>query len=166
MIIGNWQFDSDINSRTFALLDQYSSVCSTSNMKWVCLSLLLAVLVGSFASPTTPKKAMDIFGNLFREPPPPPGSETKINSRLILDQRITQKLDHFDDSNTATWSMRYFSNSEHYVPGGPLFIYVGGEWDITWGWVTGGHMYDMAKEMNGHVFYTEHRFYGQSLPTR
>lgn len=62
--------------------------------------------------------------------------------------------------------MRYFSNSEHYVPGGPIFIYVGGEWEISYGWVTGGHIYDMAKELNGFVFYTEHRYYGKSYPTR
>lgn len=62
--------------------------------------------------------------------------------------------------------MRYFSNNEHYAPGGPLFIYLGGEWEISYGWVMGGHMYDMAKEMNGHIFYTEHRYYGRSYPTR
>lgn len=62
--------------------------------------------------------------------------------------------------------MRYLANSEHYREGGPIFIFVGGEWEISSGWITGGHMYDMAREMNGYLFYTEHRYYGWSRPTR
>lgn len=129
----------------------------------ICLFVLLVGSVGLLtASPTSPK---DIFGDLFHEPPPPVASP-KANARLILDRRITQKLDHFDVANTATWEMRYFGNNEHYAPGGPIFIYVGGEWEITYGWIMSGHMYDMAKEMSGYMFYTEHRFYGKSWPTR
>jgi Serine carboxypeptidase S28 len=61
--------------------------------------------------------------------------------------------------------MRFYGNSEFFKPGGPLFIYVGGEWAISEGWLTSGHMVDMAREMNGYIFYTEHRFYGQTRPT-
>ena len=56
------------------------------------------------------------------------------------------------------------ANDEFYKPGGPLFIYVGGEWFISPGSITSGHVYDMAKEHNGYLFYTEHRFYGESHP--
>lgn len=61
---------------------------------------------------------------------------------------------------------RYISNDEFYQEGGPLFIFVGGEWEISTGYVTGGHFYDLAKEHNGYLFYTEHRYYGKSWPTR
>lgn len=61
--------------------------------------------------------------------------------------------------------MKYISNDEFYQPGGPIFIYVGGEWAINEGFVLGGHTYDMAKELNGHLFYTEHRYYGETHPT-
>lgn len=47
-----------------------------------------------------------------------------------------------------------------------MFIYVGGEWEISEGWLMGGHMYYMARDMNGSMFYTEHRYYGKSFPTR
>lgn len=57
------------------------------------------------------------------------------------------------------------SNDEHLQPGGPIFIYVGGEWRISSGWVTGGHTYDMAEEFHGTIIYTEHRYYGESHPT-
>lgn len=132
----------------------------------LCLLFVLFVLVAVIGASPTPAAASpkDIFGNLFHEPPPPETS-ARINPRLIFEQYITQKQDHFDEANVATWQMRYFSNSEHYAPGGPIFIYVGGEWEITYGWIMSGHMYDMAKEMNGQMFYTEHRYYGKSFPT-
>lgn len=56
------------------------------------------------------------------------------------------------------------ANNEHFQPGGPIFIYVGGEWTISPGWIQGGHTYDMAAERNGYLFYTEHRYYGISHP--
>jgi Serine carboxypeptidase S28 len=68
--------------------------------------------------------------------------------------------------STISYSQRYYANDEFYQDGGPIFIFVGGEWAISPGWATNGHMVDMAREMNGYVFYTEHRFYGQSKPTR
>lgn len=51
------------------------------------------------------------------------------------------------------------------LPGGPIFIYIGGEWEISPGWISAGLMFDMAKELNGTMFYTEHRYYGKSKPT-
>lgn len=48
--------------------------------------------------------------------------------------------------------------------GSPLFILVGGEWDINEGWLRAGNMYQAAQENKGCMFYTEHRYYGESLP--
>ncbi|XP_039749403.1 putative serine protease K12H4.7 [Pararge aegeria] len=48
--------------------------------------------------------------------------------------------------------------------GKPVFILVGGEWDIVPGWLQAGNMYLMAQENKGHQIYTEHRYYGESLP--
>lgn len=42
---------------------------------------------------------------------------------------------------------------------------IGGEWDITPGYVQTGLMFDMAAEHNGYMFYTEHRYYGNTHPT-
>lgn len=61
---------------------------------------------------------------------------------------------------------RYYRNDEFYVDGGPIFIFVGGQWPISGGLLLGGHMYDMAEELGGQMFYTEHRYYGSSHPTR
>jgi hypothetical protein len=96
----------------------------------------------------------------FKEPP----IETRYDPSVER-KWFTQKLDHFNTFNTQKWQMRYFENSKFLTQDGPIFIYVGGEWSITEGWLQTGHMYDMAKQLNGTMFYTEHRYYGQSRPT-
>lgn len=134
-----------------------------STMKVFCVILLLAAV--ATANPVS-NRTTTYYRNILHREPTPPVPIDGISNRLILSNYITQPQDHFDATNTNTWQMRYYSNDQYYVPGGPLFIYLGGEWEISYGWVTGGHMVDMAKEMNGHIFYTEHRYYGKSYPTR
>lgn len=60
---------------------------------------------------------------------------------------------------------RYLLNDEFQTEGSPIFIYLGGEWEIEESMVSAGHWYDMAQEHNGVLVYTEHRYYGQSIPT-
>lgn len=36
-------------------------------------------------------------------------------------------VDHFDDSNNSTFSLRYWISDEYYKPGGPVFCLEGGE---------------------------------------
>lgn len=74
-------------------------------------------------------------------------------------------MDHFDSQNTRIWKMRYLENTQFQAPGGPIFIYIGGEWKISDDKVSDGMLFDMAKEFNGSVYYTEHRYYGKSRPT-
>lgn len=109
-----------------------------------------------------PKFSSEWFLSLNKQSPPKP-PQTPL-PRLILERWFSTKVDHFGDSD-ATWNMRYFSNDAHYVPGGPLFIFVGGEYEISYNWMVAGHLFDMAEEMNGILFHTEHRYYGQSHPT-
>ncbi|KAG6450927.1 hypothetical protein O3G_MSEX006839 [Manduca sexta] len=86
---------------------------------------------------------------------------------LVYQSWIQMPLDHFDPQNTDTFLMRYMFNEEFFGgDGSPIFIMFGGEWDITPGWLTTGNMYEMARENNGYQIYTEHRYYGQSLPFR
>lgn len=48
-----------------------------------------------------------------------------------------------------------------------MFIIIGGEWEIGNGHISQGQLiYDMAKEFNGLLIYTEHRFYGKTQPTK
>lgn len=48
--------------------------------------------------------------------------------------------------------------------GAPIFIMVGGEWEISSGFLLTGNMFEMARENNGYLIYTEHRFYGRTQP--
>lgn len=59
---------------------------------------------------------------------------------------------------------RFFENDQFFNGDGPIFIYLGGEWAINEGSILGGHIFDLAREFNGSLFYTEHRYYGQSFP--
>ncbi|XP_037807821.1 putative serine protease K12H4.7 [Lucilia sericata] len=77
---------------------------------------------------------------------------------------LQQPVDHFDVNNTETWLMRYFVNDNFYQVGSPIFVFVGGEWEILPHMLQAGHFYDMAKQQEALMFYTEHRYYGQSWP--
>ena len=57
-------------------------------------------------------------------------------------------------------------NDEYFVEGGPMFIYLGGEWAISPGSIISGIWPDLAAEHNGMLYYTEHRYYGESKPTK
>lgn len=57
---------------------------------------------------------------------------------------------------------RYYYNSE--FAGENIVIFVGGEWAISEGWTQTGLAYEMAQRLGAGLFYTEHRFYGNSRP--
>lgn len=129
------------------------------------MELRLAVILAIVYCTTAVVQSSNIFERNFRilhQGPPPIVGKSRAKATL---KWIDQKLDNFDSKEKRTWKMRYLENDEFFVPGGPIFIFVGGEWEISDGYVTGGHMYDMAKEHNGALYYTEHRFYGDSKPT-
>ncbi|XP_034486001.1 putative serine protease F56F10.1 [Drosophila innubila] len=89
------------------------------------------------------------------------------NKRVNVETRwITQKLDNFDDSNNATWKDRILINADYFKKGSPIFIYLGGEWEIKPDDISSGHLVDIAKKYKGVVITTEHRFFGQSIPIR
>lgn len=56
-------------------------------------------------------------------------------------------------------------NGQFFQPGGPLYVFLGGEWPITPYRLLSSLMVDSARDMDGYMFYLEHRFYGQSFPT-
>lgn len=50
--------------------------------------------------------------------------------------------------------------------GGPMILYIGGEWTILPVTLMTGQAYEIARENCGYLFYTEHRYYGESYPTK
>ncbi|XP_014367576.2 putative serine protease K12H4.7 [Papilio machaon] len=94
-----------------------------------------------------------------------PPESSNLNTRNVLTSWITMPLDHFDPQNRETFQMRFMFNEEFFGgEGKPVFIMVGGEWAIAPGWLRAGNMYLMAQENQGYLIYTEHRYYGETLP--
>jgi pimeloyl-ACP methyl ester carboxylesterase len=76
-----------------------------------------------------------------------------------------QLVDHFDRSNTATWSQRYYAKRVHFAgPGHPIFLVIGGEGANDVGMFYPFVEKVMAKQFGAYVIHPEHRFYGISQP--
>ncbi|XP_037029560.1 thymus-specific serine protease-like [Bradysia coprophila] len=128
------------------------------------LTILFATVIGpAILMASAEKIPIGKFKTLlYREPPI---SSEAISPQAPVLEYIEQNVDNFNPNNDDTYQMRYYRNDEFFVRGGPIFIYVGGEWSISPGSLLGGHMFDMARELGAQMFYTEHRYYGQSFPT-
>jgi len=76
-----------------------------------------------------------------------------------------QKLDHFNKEDQRTFKQRYFANFDHFKPGGPIFINIGGEGPLD-GKEVSGYLTNalFANQTNGATVALEHRFYGKSQP--
>ncbi|CAD5235294.1 unnamed protein product [Bursaphelenchus xylophilus] len=80
---------------------------------------------------------------------------------------FVQLVDHFNDSDYRYFEQKYYFNDAYYKPGGPLFLYIGGEGALGSGIVFNESfpLVQYAKEVNAGLYALEHRFYGQSHPT-
>lgn len=77
-----------------------------------------------------------------------------------------QRVDHFSATDSRTWAQRYYLNDQWYKPGGPVFLYIGGEGQLSWQEVV-NPSYVQNSEAQRHgalVVALEHRFYGKSIP--
>ncbi|KAF2892394.1 hypothetical protein ILUMI_13781, partial [Ignelater luminosus] len=73
-------------------------------------------------------------------------------------------LDYFNALDNRTFVARYLTNDQFYKEGGPIIVYVGGEWEIADYGVMGGVAFQLARKHNGYLHYPEHRYYGKSSP--
>ncbi|XP_061377564.1 putative serine protease K12H4.7 isoform X1 [Danaus plexippus] len=127
----------------------------TRKIKLLCILLTVSKLAWGESDILEPPLRVDL------KPP----VEYNGFERRVKTAWIDMPIDHFDPQNRETYQMRYMYNEEFF--GGndyPIFIMVGGEWNIQPGWLLAGNMYLMAQENRGYLFYTEHRYYGESLP--
>ena len=51
-------------------------------------------------------------------------------------------------------------------PNGPVFLQLGGEGTANPIWMSNGHWIEMAEKNHALCFLLEHRFYGNSKPTK
>jgi thymus-specific serine protease len=82
---------------------------------------------------------------------------------------LNQPLDHFNPFERRTWDMRYIENTQFFQDGGPIYIFltayeeINGVYDT---FIREGLIHEVANETNGLLFALEHRYFGQSRPTR
>ncbi|CAH0727539.1 unnamed protein product, partial [Brenthis ino] len=88
----------------------------------------------------------------------------RCNSRHIRMRWIEQDLDHFDSKEKRRWKMRYFERLDLWKPGGPIYLFIGGEGRISPHWAMYGLTYELAQESYGAIYISEHRYYGASKP--
>lgn len=129
-------------------------------------AVILALLVPASAIPSRYRDT--IKGNSYEL-----NIQSKYYEQSFTDakrfQTIKQVVDHFDSSNTATFSQRYFVNMTQWDGNGPIFLCVGGEGpplsvDVL---VDSDHCSDMVAlsgQLHALTFALEHRYYGPSVP--
>lgn len=61
---------------------------------------------------------------------------------------------------------RYFTVTDYFKAGGPVFLMIGGEGEASPLWMVNGAWIDYAQTYGALCFQLEHRFYGESHPTR
>ncbi|XP_023284180.1 putative serine protease K12H4.7 [Seriola lalandi dorsalis] len=84
---------------------------------------------------------------------------------VFEEQWFTQKLDHFNGTDSREWKQRYFVNEAFYRPGGPVFLMIGGEGPANPAWMQNGTWLTYAEKLGALCLMLEHRFYGKSHPT-
>ena len=94
-------------------------------------------------------------------------------TRSILDSspyatpiNFTQRIDHFDNANQATFAQQYWHSDKYATPNGPQFLMLGGEgpaspYDVTYEKYP--HV-QWASQLGAGLWTLEHRFYGGSRP--
>ncbi|KAF4654911.1 hypothetical protein FOL47_009695 [Perkinsus chesapeaki] len=78
---------------------------------------------------------------------------------------LRQDRDHFSfssDADPGGFDQRYFTYTEFYRPGGPVFFYVGNEGAVELYVNHTGLMWELGSELGAMLVFAEHRYYGKS----
>ena len=80
-------------------------------------------------------------------------------------QTIDMPLNHFDALESTPWTMRYWVDRKYWNnrTTSPVFLQMGGEGAQG---APGGQMRELAEAHNALMFSIEHRYYGESIPTK
>lgn len=122
-------------------------------MKFIVKILIVATLVDFSVSVKTLNKFEYFQRSIQNKEPKIDGVLKFSDDEKPVDEKwVDQKLNNFDPQDERVWQMRYMERLTYSQVGGPMFIFVGGEWAISEDWLRAGHMHDMAKDLNGSMF--------------
>lgn len=88
-----------------------------------------------------------------------------VSSAEVISRVADLRVDQFSPFDRRTYEARYLVNSQLYVPGGPIFIYITGAYEVSDEFLTGGAVFEIAQDVGGLMFALEHRYLGTSTPT-
>ncbi|CAG2113212.1 unnamed protein product, partial [Medioppia subpectinata] len=82
------------------------------------------------------------------------------------EQWFDQRVDHFNKQDNRTFKQRYYVEDSHYKTGGPVFLMISGEDEVSSIWLTNAtYMGELAQKYGALAVILEHRYYGRSVPT-
>lgn len=95
-----------------------------------------------------------------------PDGRHNISSDVLETKWLPQTVDHFDDSNDATFDQKYLLFEKFWKgPGHPILFILGGEEPLE-DLITPFVYYYMAKDLGAISFGVEHRYFGDSFPIK
>ncbi|KAJ9085083.1 Thymus-specific serine protease [Entomophthora muscae] len=76
--------------------------------------------------------------------------------KLWFDQKVNHKA-----CSDKTFKQCYFMNHQYYKKGGPAFLFIGREGELSSKWAQLSILNKAAEKHGGVVFALEHRYYGK-----
>lgn len=70
---------------------------------------------------------------------------------------------HYNPLIRRFFDLRYFVNDEFYVPGGPIYIYISGAFEIYTDFIERGAVYEIARDTGGFVAGTRAQVFWRKL---
>jgi hypothetical protein len=125
----------------------------------VLIVLALAIAVSQAFFLRSPQLSKDYHSSFAVH-----SEEPKIQFNQVQKWFDSQLIDHFNPQDSRLYSQRYWVVSDYYKQGGPVFLYICGEY--TCPGVNQERLYpvQLAQKYNALFVVLEHRFYGLSQP--
>ncbi|XP_053670459.1 putative serine protease K12H4.7 [Anopheles nili] len=134
-------------------------------LKITVISVLFALAVVAEDDRAPVGRSTRLLGGLQRHLAKPAITQEYVSSgSRTTGDRFRTKIDHFNPQSRDTFEFSYFSNDEFYQPGGPIFIFVGGNFPLTTYYIEHGLFHEIAARDHAWLFTNEHRYYGTSTP--
>lgn len=135
----------------------------------------LAILTSAVSALTGPLRSRDLVERQSSSKYPAHifnqlvGKKIGRQNHLLI---MLPKIDHFPDSDrysphtNATFSQQYFFDTTYYKPGGPVYLYIGGETrgQSRFSNLETGIIQILSKATGGLGVILENRYYGKSYP--